>query len=190
MKKSYVIVSSLVIVAVLAIIYFSVKINIQNNGVELKNLVVAQQKVCKANFDNMFKVISQVAEVSEQNMNKSKEAFKEIYPELIKGRYDGEKGSSLMKWVTESNPQFDLKETSKLYSKLAEVIEEKRNEFFVEQEKLIDYQNNHKNLIMKFPGKLFLDLKDTVGITIITSAKTDAVYKSGKEDDIKLFDKK
>ena len=189
MKKSYVIVSSVVIIAILAIVWFSMKISITNQNVECTNLVVGQQKVCKANFDNMFKVIAQVAEVSEQNMDKSKEAFKAIYTDLIKGRYEGEKGNALMKWVTESNPQFDLKSTSKLYERLASAIEEKRAEFFVEQEKLIDYQRQHKNLIMKFPGNIWLDLKDTVAIKIITSEKTENVYKTGKEDDISVFKK-
>jgi hypothetical protein len=160
-----------------------------NKEVKLRNKVLAQQDVCKEFYDNMFKSIAQVAEVADVKMEKSKEAFKEIYPALIEGRYSGEKGGALMKWVTESNPQFDLNAAGSLYDKLANVIEAKRSEFFMEQKKLTSYQQEHKNILQTWPGSWFLAGRDTVPVTIITSAKTKEVYATGEENDIQIFKK-
>lgn len=160
-----------------------------NKEIKLRNEVTAQQDACEAVFDNMFKSIAQIAEVADVKMEKSKEAFKEIYPALIEGRYNGEKGGALMKWVTESNPQFDLNAAGSLYDKLANVIEAKRNEFFTEQKKLLSLNNQHKNILQTWPGSWFLAGRDTIPIIIITSAKTKEVYSTGEENDISVFKK-
>jgi hypothetical protein len=49
-------------------------------------------------------------------------------------------------------------------------------------------QREHKVYLQKAPNRWFLDdnLKP-VEIKVITSSKTDEVYRTGKEDDIELF---
>ncbi len=160
-----------------------------NKEIKLRNEVQAQQKACEAIFDNMFKSIAQIAEVADVKMDKSKEAFKEIYPSLIEGRYNGDKGGALMKWITESNPQFDLNAAGSLYDKLANVIEAKRNEFYMEQKKLLSFNNEHKNILQTWPGSWFLSSRDTISINIVTSAKTKEIYSTGEENDISIFKK-
>lgn len=165
----------------IGLLYFSMKVSYENKNVELKNQVLAQQKSNEANFDKMYKVISQIAQVSEQY----RETFKEVYPKLIEGRYGNEKGGALMKWVTESNPTFD----PRLYERLATAIESNREDFFVEQKKLIDINREHRNLLAKWPGSFFLNPSDTIHITIVTSQKTGEAFKTGEENDINLFSK-
>ena len=166
------------IVLFFALILVSMKISYNNKEKTLRNLVEAQTQSNEANFDKMFKVIQQIA----QTADASKEAFKEIYIPLMEGRYSGEKGNALMKWVTESNPNFDLS----LYKKLAEAIESNRDEFFNEQKKLIDYNLSHTNLIQTFPGSFFCSNKEKIDIHLVTSAKTKEVFKSGEENNIDL----
>jgi len=177
----------LIVVAVIASIGFFVAIGISNTEKRLRILTEQQEKVCKANFDKMFKVISQVAQVAERNMEASKEAFKEIYPALMEGRYSNDRGGALMSWVTEQNPQFDMQATSKLYEKLANAIEANRTEYFKMQEKLIDFQRAHREYIAVFPNSIIVGSRGDVEITVITSSKTEAVYESAKEDDISVF---
>lgn len=165
----------------LGIFYFGMSVSYQNQNIELKNKILAQQKSNEANFDKMYKVISQIAQVSEQY----RETFKEVYPQLIEGRYGNEKGGSLMKWVTESNPTFD----TRLYDRLATAIESNREDFFVEQKKLIDINREHRNLLAKWPGTWFLLPGDTIHITVVTSQKTGEVFKAGQENDVNLFNK-
>jgi hypothetical protein len=137
----------------------------------------------------MFKVIAQVSQVADKKMEVSKNAFKEIYPALIEGRYSKGDGT-LMKWITESNPQFDLKSATALYDKLAIAIEANRQEFFIEQEKLIDYNREHRTFLQKWPNYWFVSLSDTIHIQVVTSAKTKDVFKTGEENDIEVFNKK
>lgn len=173
------------IIAVLAIIVLFMYVNISNKEVDRRNQVTAQQKACEANFDKMYKTIAQLAQIPEQYAKTSKEAFKEIYPDLISGRYQNDNGT-FMKWITESNPTYDMASIGKLYEKLAVAIEANRAEFFMEQKKLISYQQEHKNILQKWPGSWLLS-RDTITITIITSTYSEQVYKTGKDDNVELF---
>lgn len=189
MKKNKIIITVIAgVVVLIALIIGIMSITIHNSETRLRTAISAQQTSNKANFDKMFKVIKQVAETAKAKMEVSKDAFKEIYPALIEGRYSKGDGS-LMKLIVESNPTFDLTAAGSLYDKLATAIEANRNEFFVEQQKLIDKQREHKNLIMTWPGYWFLDAKDTISIIIVTSTTTKEVFSKGEENEIDLFKK-
>lgn len=181
------IVTGLVLLAGLAI-GFGMYFTIQNTKIELTENVNAQQTVCEAHFDKMHKSIAQVAQVAERNMDQSKQAFKEIYTGLIEGRYSSD-SDMFMKWIQESNPQFDLNATSKLYERLANVIEAGRSEYFMEQKKLVSFKQEHDKYVKKWPNRVFLSDDDIlpIDIIIITSDKTEEIYRTGKENDISLF---
>lgn len=150
-----------------------------NKEVELRNKIEAQKSVCEAFYDKLWKVIQQKTGVAKEYAK----TFKDIYPSLIEGRYGDEKGGTLMKWITESNPTFDVS----LYKDLMSSIEGERAGFFMEQKKLIDLDREHKVLRQSFPSSLFVGHHPDVEYKIITSSKTEQVYATGKEDDIELF---
>ena len=182
MKKRLIItLGTIAFLAIISCIIVGTVISTKNKEAKLKQLVIAQQTSNKANFDKMFKVIQQVAEVADQY----KEAFKAIYPQLIEGRYSNEKSGTLMKWVTESNPTFN----TSLYEKLTDAIEANRAEFFNEQQKLIDYQREHNTMFVTWPASWILNPKDTISITIITSKTTKETFATGEENDVNLFKK-
>jgi hypothetical protein len=176
------------IVLFFSAVIFGSYINITNTEVQMRKRVEAQQDVTRANFDKMFKVIAQTAQVPEQLMQKSKEAFKEIYTPLMEGRYSNERGGALMSWIQESNPQFDLNAIAPLYEKLQIAIEANREAYFLEQKKLIDMHREHSTYISMFWQKMFLPASiQPVDIIIITSSNTEKVYETGKEDEINIF---
>lgn len=156
-------------------------VSTNNKEISLKNKIEAQQKVCESFYDKLWKVLQQKAQVADQY----KTAFKEIYPDLIEGRYGDEKGGTLMKWITESNPTFDVS----LYKDLSASIESERSGFFMEQKKLIDLDREHKVLRQSFPESMFIGSRPDVKITIVTSQKTEQVYATGQENDVDLFKK-
>lgn len=180
----------IIVVAFSFLTVLILRISLNNKEKRIRNLTEAQQKVCLANFDKMYKVIAQTTQIPERFVEQSKKAFKEIYPDLIAGRYSNERGGALMSWISENNPNFDMSAIGKLYERLQVVIESNRKEFLNEQEKLISYRNAHKNLIETWPGNWFIDEKRRipVEIIIITSTETEEVYKTGKEDKINLFE--
>lgn len=177
-----------IVAVVIGLIVFGMNISYNNTEIELRERVIAQQEVCKANYDKMFKVISQVAQVPEQFMEKSKEAFKEIYPSLMEGRYGNDRGGAIMSWIQESNPNFDMSASAKLYENLQIAVEANREEYFVQQQKLIDMNREHTTYVEKVgPRQWFLNNTDILEINVITSTITEKVYATGKDDDIDLF---
>lgn len=150
--------------------------------IQLRNLTEAQVEVAKANFDKMWKIIKQQAGVTD----KSKDDFIAMYTPLMEGRYGGEKGNPLMKWIQEQNPTFDF---ASLHGKLMRSIEDNRTEFFNEQKKLISYGNNYKMFVEDPLTQFFIGKKEPIDYSqfVITSAVTKAVYDTGEENDIDLF---
>lgn len=146
----------------------------------------AAQTNCELVFDNTWKKIQQQAGVADQY----KTAFKDIYVNMMNARYANDSTSgkeTLMKWVTESNPTFDVS----LYKTLMNTIEGSRNEFTMEQKKLVDVDRELKTMKVTFPNSLVLGGKADLEIKLVTSAKTEEAYKTGQENDVNLFpDKK
>lgn len=145
-------------------------ISVNNTEIRLHNLVKAQQEVCEANFDKMWKVIKQITHVSDTYL----ETFKEIYPQLISGRYKGKD----MKFVFEHNPPLD----TAVLQQLANAIEINREEFFSHQRLLVARHNEHKTFIQSFPVCILLPNAQEIKITIIKSDHTANVYATGKEN--------
>ncbi len=150
-----------------------------NDEVSLRNRAEAQQEVCEATFDTMWKIIQTKAQVAEQY----KDSFAAIYPELIAGRYGGDRGGALMSWIQESNPNFD----TALYRDVSNSIESERHSFLEAQRVLLDIKREHDNLRQQFPSSLIVGSRPELEVEIITSSRTESVYEAGTEDDISVF---
>jgi hypothetical protein len=170
---------SLIISGILLLVVGLYYMSISNAEIDLKNQATAQQTVCEGYMDKMWKTIKQQAEVSSEY----KDAFAKIYPELISGRYGTETGGSLMKWIQESNPDFD----TALYGKLMNTIEAQREGFFNEQKTLISIKKQHEDLLAKAPSSWFIGGRDKLSIIIITSNQTKEIFETGEENDVDLF---
>ena len=196
-------IAGIVGVVVIALIFLFSYASKDTQEVKLRNQVIAQNDVCRNHFDNMFKVIAQTAQVPSEFMEQSKEAFKEIYQPLIEGRYrdsEGEQRDVLMNWVHESNPQFDMAASARLYERLQVVVESQRNEFTRQQDMLIDMHRQHKVFCTTFWNRTIFGMDDRLiptcdessnptddCIRLIDSQKTEEVYNTGQDNDIELF---
>jgi len=166
-------------IAVLGIvIWFFVSMSYNNQEKGLRNRGEAQNGKIEVVFDEMWKVLQDQAGVSTEY----KEAFKEIYIPLIEGRYSQGDGS-LMKWVTEHNPQFD----PSLYQTLMLSIEKYRALFAKEQEIMLDIKRQHKDLCTLEPSSWFVKNKEEIEYTIISSTRTKQVMETGIDDSPPLF---
>lgn len=195
MKKGLLITLGVVVIFAASLVMWG--IGVSNGEIKLRNRGNAQQEACAAYFDKVWKVLQQQAQVTDEY----REGFREIYTDLMAGRYgndgNGQGEQTFMKWIQESNPDF----SPTLYAQLMNSIEGEREGFFVEQAKLIDIDRQHKDMRMTFPKKVIIgnrpnigyeeDVDGTVlhaGIVIIKSLKTDEAYRTGQENDVKLFD--
>lgn len=151
-----------------------------NKELALRKEIIAQRGKVEGTYDAMWKILSQQAQVS----NEYKEAFKEIYPDLIAGRYSQGDGS-LMKWVQEANPQFDIR----LYDKLMQSIEVQRLTFKKSQERMLDLIRERETLIDSYPATFFINNKEPIEYTVISSTRTKTTMETGVDDDVDLFKK-
>jgi hypothetical protein len=155
-------------------------ISYNNKYTTMKNLIAAKQTDIENNYDAMWKIISQQAQVTEQY----KDSFKEIYIGIMDARY-GSGDGTLMKWIKEANPEFD----ASLFKTLMISIEANRKEFMNKQTQLIDMHREITNLQTVIPSKWFVP-NTPIEIKIITSSKAKRALESGMDDEVDLFGKK
>lgn len=166
----------------LAVIIGGMYVTYSNREITLAAQVLAKQEANKAQYDTMWKVISQQAQITEEY----KEGFKDIYAAIMENRYGDKRGGSLMSWIQEANPEYD----TSLYGRLMASVEGQREKFLREQKELIDLNQAHDLVIDTFPGSVFVGSRPKIVITIVTSAKTGAVFATGQDDDVNLFPEK
>lgn len=167
----------ILLIGFLIVGFVGMKYSYQNDEVELRNQAKAQQEANKIIYDKVWKVISQKAQITD----KYEKAFKDIYVQIMDKRYADK--NLLFKFVTEQNPNF----STEMYTQLSNAIEGNRAEFANVQMRLVDIKREHDNLRMKFPSSIFVGDRPELDIQIVTSTKTENVFKSGKDDDVKLF---
>ena len=170
------------IAALIAIIGVSMYFSYNNEEVKLRKEIEAQNKKVEVVYDKMWKVISQKAQVSSEY----KDAFHEIYKDIITGRYNsGEGDGSLMKFIKEANPEFD----ASVYKDLMNSIEVLRTEFQHAQERMLDLIRERETLCETMPSSMFIKNKDKIEYEVISSTKSKDVMETRMDDDVDLFKK-
>lgn len=151
-----------------------------NQEIALRKQAEAQRGKIESTFDAMWKIISQQAQVADQY----KEAFKEIYPDLISGRYSQGDGS-LMKWIQEANPNFD----TSLYATLMQSIEVQRLQFDKTQQRMLDIIREHETLCETYPSRWFIRNTSPIEYTVVSSTRTKYTMETSIDDDVQLFNR-
>ena len=167
-----------IIVLGLGVIGVSMYFGYNNQDAKLRAQAEAQRGKIEGVHDKMWKTFQQKAQVT----NEYKDAFAEIYPALIEGRYSQGDGS-MMKWIQEANPNFD----TSLYKDLMQSIELNREEFRKTQERMIDVLREHEVLLTTVPAKWFIQNKERVEYTVISSTRSKVVMETGLDDNVNLF---
>lgn len=162
-------------------------ISAQKRDVDLRTRASALQQDNKNEFDNMWKKISQVSQVSIQQKN----ALKEIFSGYAQARSDknpnGEQqqNQALMRWVQESVPKVD----TSIYNNVVNTITSSRDRFTFRQTSLIDLKREHDKFRQQFPNQYVLAIlgrSDEIKITIITSDRSEKAFESGQDNDVDL----
>jgi hypothetical protein len=176
--KTIVIISLIVIVALGVITTVGSYFSYNNKEVALREKAEAQRGNIENVHDAMWKIISQKAQVSQEY----RAGFDSIYTHIIGGRYSQGDGS-LMKWITEANPNFD----TSLYKDVMDAIEGQRTIFSREQKKMLDIIREHNTLCKTYPGKWFISNTSEIEYTVVSSTKSKAAMETGIDDDTKLY---
>lgn len=159
-------------------------VSINNSESKLRNTISSKQLDNQNEYDNMWKKISQISQVTIEQKN----ALKEIFVEHARARNSGGGNSLIMKWVQESIPNID----TSTFNKLMNVIVSSRDSFTMRQKELISLNNEHKIMVDPniFPTGLILSSifgRKAIDITIILSDRTEDVFKTKKDNNINVF---
>ena len=168
----------LIILGVVLLILVGMYFHYNNREVALRKEAEAQQGKIESVYDTMWKTLKQQAGVTDQYRT----TFEEIYPKLIAGRYSQE-GGELMKFIQESNPDFD----TRLYDKLMQSIEAQRAYFSSAQQRMLDIIRERETLIEQMPSGWFITNKSLIEYEVISSTDSKNTMISRREDDIELF---
>lgn len=179
MKKSIVIIGIILLIIMSG---FSFWYSTNQKEIKLRNLAQAEIEKVEIIHDEVFKVISQGAQVTREY----RDGFEEIYVKIMEGRYSGGSADgSLMKWIQENNPEF----TPDLYKKLMIDIEVLRNKFANQQIKVKDLIREHNNLIQDPMKSIVLKNTEPIEYIVISSAVTKKVIETREDNEINLFEK-
>lgn len=182
MKTKNIITASILLVVAIVIgslvaTYFSYN----NREIALRQQAEAQRGKIEGVHDKMWKIIQQKAQVTDEY----KQTFEKIYPQLIAGRYQNDQGT-MMKWIKESNPNFDVS----LYRDLMQAIEIQRTEFQTSQERMLDIIREHETLTRTYPARWFVSNTMPIEYKVISSSRSKEVMTEGEDNDVDLFGKK
>jgi len=195
---------AIVSVAILLLAIIGSYISFYNTAVKLENTTRAQFQSNKNAYDSMWKTIQEVAQVPQQY----KDDFKDLLVTETTAKY-GDKGSqATFQWFKDR----DLKLPPEMYTKVQTAIEANRAEFRRGQDVLLDKQRRYSDHIQSFGGSIWAGMsghpkpvmgelaptKDLDGdgvmtvldYPIVTSAKTEAAFATGEDNEpVNVFGK-
>ncbi len=163
----------LVILAVMSYYVYS------NAEIRLRNQIEAKQQANTVEFDQMWKNISQAAQVT----TAQKDALKEIFVGYAQARTGTGENHPIVNWIHEAIPNVD----TTTFSNLQNIIVGARNHWTERQVELVDLAREHHNCLTLAPSSWVVGSRPAIVIKLVTSTKTEAAFDSGKDDDTKLF---
>lgn len=174
-----------VIVILLLMVFGGQAIGIFNRFATLRAAFDNKQIDNTSEHDNMWKKISQVAQVTDAQ----KEAIKDIMVGYAQARSQGRDGSgSFVNAVREVVPNMD----TTTFNNLQNVIVGSRDSFTMRQKELLDIKREHDTLRTTFPGNFVAVIfkVEELKAKIVTSTKTEKAFETGKDDDVSVFSNK
>jgi len=182
MSKGGIIALGVVGVIVIGVIMMvSYIIGTLNQEMAIRTTIEAKQIDSKNQFDNMWKKISQVAQVTDAQKN----ALMDIFNGYAKARTGNGGGGEVMKWVQESCPNVD----TSTFKNLQNIITGSRDAFTMRQTELLDLNREHEKLIRTIPSSIICSMfnRGPINVVIVTSSKTEKSFETGKDDDVNVF---
>lgn len=172
-----------VVFVLFVVILAGTAIGVYNECVEMETTIEAQYKQNQNNYDNFFKSVVEIAQVSD----KYKDALKDVFMGAIQGRYGKDGSKATWAWLQEHNPNLD----ASVYTKIQQVIESGRKNFEINQKMLIDKKQVYQLQLRGFPSGVFARILgfpkiDLSKFDIVTSDRTEKAFETKKDEPIKL----
>jgi len=175
------VVGVMIVSAIMAISYI---VGVLNQEMAIRTTIEAKMRDNTSQYDNLWKKISQTAQVTDAQ----KEAIKEIVVGYANARSQGRDGAgSFVNALHEAIPNVDVS----TFKNLQNIITGSRDSFTMRQTELLDLNREHEKLIRTIPSSIICSMfnRGPINVTIVTSSKTEHSFATGKDDDINVFQK-
>jgi hypothetical protein len=156
----------------------------RNQEVSLRSQFNAVQNANKVDYDAMWKIIQEVAEVPTQYSDDFKNAYSSILASgsgtsqnTIRGLFATATGMRA--------PQLD----SSLYRKVQDTIEAERTKFANAQISLLDIKRQHDQLRLSWPASIFIGGVTPLEAKLVTSTRTEQSFETGRDDNVGVYKK-
>jgi hypothetical protein len=148
------------------------------------------ERVIEATYEDNQNVLAQysnrIAEAA-QVPAMQRDDLKEVVTAALDARYGEEGSRAMFQFIQEQNPSID----STVYVELQRIIVAGRQDFQLAQTRLIDQKRVYETALgsfwggtwMRIAGYPSIDLDD---FAIVTNARTDAAFSTGREEPIQL----
>lgn len=169
MKYFFAVFSS--IIAISLITFGFMHFGYNNSHVDYHTRYDAEQGVVEARLDNMWKIISDKFQMSQQYADDFKEVAKANATNFGKG-------GEMWKWVQANYPQLD----ATIYKDVMASIESERKGLENAQKKIVDICREHNNLIAKVPSAWFISDKTPLEWDVISSKDTKEIMITREDE--------
>jgi hypothetical protein len=182
---SKILLAALICMLGVGVMFGSYTVGLLNTEAVQSNEIQAKQLDNKNQYDNMWKQISQVAQVSEQDRASLGKIFND-YAQARSGT--GGDNQAVMKWIKEAIPNVD----NTTMVNLQNIITSTRNGFTRNQTELIDKVREHNTPFDLFPSGMVLSMfsRKKIDAKLVTSSRTEKAFDTGTDDDTSVFGKK
>lgn len=170
------------VIGLIVLVAFSIYgVGVANKETRLAVAIKAKQTDNTSEFDNLFKKIAQVAEVTQGQ----KDALVEIFTGYAKARSPDKQGGTLATWIHESCPNID----TSTFNNLQNLISSSRDAWTMRQKELIDLNREHDVLLGVFPSNVVCSIlgRQKIVVVVVTSSRTEKAFLSGRDDSTEVF---
>lgn len=180
MKTIYIVLIAIaVVVAGFVGIYFSAN----NTAIRMETEIVAIQENSMNVATQYQNLIFEAAQVPEMQ----RDDLKEVITAALEGRYGDDGSRAVFQAIAEDNPKID----STVYIKLQQIMQSGRKDFEREQTRMIDAVRVYKTALGTMPKGMFIKMAGYPTIDLeqykpITTNRVDEMFKTGKEEHLKL----
>jgi hypothetical protein len=183
MKAFYATLGVLIVIVIIAVFVGVYIVSTLNREVRLQNAITAKQVDNRSEMDNMWKKVTQAAQVTDAQKN----ALMDIFKGYAESRSAGKQGGSLANWIHEAVPNVD----TSTFNNLQNLIVASRDRWTMQQKELIDLNREHDNILTVIPSSIVCSMfgRAKIDITVVTSTRTEKAFQAGKDDDTVVFPK-
>lgn len=170
-----------IIALVIAGVYL---LGIYNDQAGLQNHYDMKVKDNTSEFDNMWKKISQAAQIGENQ----KDAFKEIFQSWAQNSTPQE-GGKMMLWIKQVSP--DVSGITAIQGQVMNIMVASRDGWTMRQKELVSIAESANANLVTMPKGFFLKLFGfkLIDPKVITSSRTEHAFETGKDDDVDIRSK-